>query len=179
MSYDINTQMIIVAITSILSFVTGWGITVLNDKKNQSHTVSSTIRSMLAELKSMKKVIDAGSIKPAIQVNETGADGKFNIDMNYHSFHTATYDSVLYSGVFRELEPETQRKIADTYESIKMYNSIRVQGQNIALSLSSLSTSNLRENVMSYGSMVETILKIVIKNIEELITLLEEKYSKG
>jgi hypothetical protein len=176
---DINTQMIIVAVTSILSFVTGWGVTVLNDKKNRSHMVFSTIQSMLAELRDMKKAIDAGSIKPAIQIDEIDSEGKFGIHMNYHSFHTATYDSVLYSGVFREFEPEIQRKIANTYESIKMYNSIRTQGQNTALSLSSLSTSNLRENVMSYSIMVDTILKNVIKNIEELITLLEGKYSKS
>ena len=131
MSDDVNTQMIIVGVTAILSFVTGWGVTVLNDKKNRSHRVYTTTQSMLSELKAMKKAIDEGSIKPAIEVTETNADGKFNIHMNYHSFYTATYDSMLYSGVFRELEPETQRKIADTYESIKMYNSIRVQGQNI------------------------------------------------
>ena len=178
MSEDISTQMIIVTVTAILSFITGWGVSILNDKKNRNHTVFAAIQSMMAELKAMKKAIDDKSIEPAIKTSEPDSNGRFSIEVKYHSFHTATYDSMLYSGVFRELEPEIQRKIADTYESIKVYNSSRVQAQNIGISLSALSTTNLRTNVSSYGDMIDVLLNFVIKNVEELILLLEKKYPK-
>jgi hypothetical protein len=166
--------MIIVAVTSIISFIVGWGLSVINDRRNRIHIAASAIKSIIAELKAMKKAVDEGIIKPPLEISLPDASGNYGIKVSYHVFHTASYDSLPYSGSFRELDPETQRKIADVYEHIKTYNRSRMRLQKIIIAPAGVST-NFIENIRQYGNTVETILKENITKIEELITTLERK----
>ena len=167
---EISTQMIIVAITSIISFIVGWGLSIINDRRNRKHASSRAKESLISELNATKKSIS--ELKPLVEVTPENDDSSY-VKIVYGHFHTSAYDSMLFSGSFRELDAETQRKIVELYEDIKLVNNSRMRLQEIITTNTDVNKSFIR-NITDFGKNIDDRIKKISDKIPSLIEHLQK-----
>ena len=119
---DFTIQIIITDLSIIASFFVALSVSVLNDNRQQKHLISNSLNSMILELGRIQNFLN-GKTGPQTIFNKS--TGKFKFDLI--TVETANFDSMLYSGVFHLLDGDTQGKITDFYERVKMINTMYIK----------------------------------------------------
>lgn len=150
------------------------GLSVINDKRNKKQLVSQSITSMISELKEIKKAIEENK-KPVLQVDKHDLSS-VNLNFSFGGFITASYESMLFSGVLREIDIETQRKIIDLYEHIRLYNDMKRRLQEIIVASVNTVSPIFVENLQKFGETLSGALTKIKTKVDDMLQLLTNNY---
>ena len=111
-----------VFIATVLTFVAGFFLALLVEKKRKHDARVAAARSIIIELEEIQTALN-GHVKTDDQIETMRAEiitGHFNAPL-FH-LQTAAYESAIFSGVFRDFHKETQKAIAVVYDEIRYAN---------------------------------------------------------
>jgi len=125
---EIEVQVWVTVLATVLSFVAGFLLSILSDRKKKKDARLDAARSLLIELNSNLQHL-RGHIRTEAQVaafrEEIMASGTRNTQI--FSLQIGAYQSLLYSGVFRNFSAVLQRNINNTYADIMTANRLEEQ----------------------------------------------------
>lgn len=129
---------------------------------------------MISELKEIKKAIEENK-KPVLQVDKHDLSS-VNLNFSFGGFITASYESMLFSGVLREIDIETQRKIIDLYEHIRLYNDMKRRLQEIIVASVNTVSPIFVENLQKFGETLSGALTKIKTKVDDMLQLLTNNY---
>ena len=161
-------QIELTIITVILTFIFGYGLSLVNDFRRGRLMKIKSISSMIAELEQHKTDIQNHKV-PSVEHYQTN-----QIRLHLISFQTAAFDSMKFSQIFRDLDPQTQVKVAFYYENMEITNRnvTKLLDQNL---FGSRNSSDFIENVDRLGASIDERIKNHDKEASELISHLKTK----
>ena len=160
-------------ISSLLSFGTGWGLSVLRDKQRKKQTVTQSIKSMIGELEYIQLILK--DIKePLISIDKTNTKS-INFNFSYQIMPIASYESMLYSGVLKEIDVQTKLYIIRFYEEAKFFDKIRYRIVELSTITSQSVSPNYINNLELYSKSASKTLKDLKESLNELLDLLKPK----
>lgn len=170
---EINFNLVIVVISSILSFVTGWGLSVLREKQRMKQTVTQSLKSMINELEYIQLMLE--DIKePLISIDKANPNSlKFNF--SYQIMPIASYESMLHSGVLKEIDVSTQLYIIRFYEEAKFFDKIRYRMVELATATSKSVFPDYINNIEHFSIFASKVLKGLKESLNELLDMLKPK----
>ena len=168
-----NFDLIILVLSSILSFITGWGLSVLREKQKHKQMISQSFQSMISELEETKKELE--EIKLPLIGFDQSEGSSYDIKFSFGHVTIASYESMLFSGVLREINVKTQRKIIDLYEHIKQYNSMKDKIQELVMVSTGTVKPAFIKNLKSFSESTEQVLEKNKRKIDEVLEILKSE----
>lgn len=163
----ISDEQIALAIGSIIaSFAVGYGLSLVNDRRHSKNAKNKSIESMIGELEDII-TFETNRKQPIIEINGT------KVGLHGASLLTASFDSMLYSRTFRELDIKTQVKISNFYEKIKVSNLLTTKLIEL-VTIGDATQPQFLKNLQGLGNNMEERLKEHKDDAEELITFLKK-----
>lgn len=151
------------------SFATAIGAIILNDAIRKRREISSTIDSLIVELKSNQDYLKKNNM-PSIDLPSTFKQPTDRFNINLKTVDVGAYDSTIFSGTLRHLKPETRTLLTEVYEVIKMTNKLGWKLHEIITAHESPRTQDFIDNVKNYGDKIDEMIK---KTEEKLPSLIE------
>lgn len=131
----ITASLIAIAATEVIQYI----------KKfvESSNLKSKSIDLLVQELKTHHEFLEKHNVESV-----TKSNGLYIF--NGVIFETTAFDSLVYSGVLRDLKASLQIKLSKTYEKIKMTNSLCMQIQQI-LALGDANSKQFQNSIDAFG----------------------------
>lgn len=168
---DINFDLIILAFSSIISFIVGWSLSIITEQRRKKQLISQSVKMMISEVEKIKKAIDEKK-KPSIVIDEE-KPSSFKINLSFGGYFTSSYESMMISGALKEIELHTQEKIIDLYEHIRLYNDLKIRLQEIVM-ISHDVKPQFVENLGKFGETLDNTVKSIKTKIDELLPILQK-----
>ena len=170
---EIEVQILVTGIGTVLSFVSGWLLYLLNDLIKKRKDISTISKSIISELNDIKKYLEART-KPLLEIT-SDPNGK-TLSFHGYSLETTSFDSIMYSGIFRNLDTNIQIKLSNIYGRIKLSNEQNSRIWGLATSVQTHTTRYL-ENIQNYADELDKRYDEIKDAIPELTSLLNKKSS--
>lgn len=157
--------------TTFLAFLAGWGLSLINDRRHKIHNLKDSYKSLLYELKEQKKYLDNRTKKTVDRIADEG------IIANSMYIGISRYDSLIYSGMFRQLDYNVQDLAVQVYGRIKIVNRSSTRITEMILYKTGNSSQDFIEQMHSMGTQVDKHMDEIKSNIPKLIKLVEDRMS--
>jgi hypothetical protein len=173
---ELDVEITAVMIATVLSFVAGYLLSLLAERKRRTDVVNGAARSLIIELREIQTAL-SGHVRTNEQVQGTIAEFKTgHINAVIFALPTAAYDSALYSGAFKEFDKETQVRIAAVYNDVKFANTLELKFLETTTSVSSEVTTAFVQSLGMFYTMKNNVERELQTSVGNLITLLETKF---
>lgn len=94
------------------------------------------------------------------------------------SFFTFAFESAVNSGDFSHFKDTTQAKLSGLYQEMKMYNQY-LNNVNLAYEMSQMQNQDTPYDLLGYEQLINSLRKKVLKEIPEIITIIEKEVPKN
>jgi len=171
---DIEIQIWVTAIGTVLSFVSGWLLYLLSDSMKKKNDISTICKSIISELNDIKTYLETRK-KPLLKITSNPTDpSDENLSFHTHHLGISSFDSMLYSGIFRDLDTNTQIKLSKIYGEIKLSNASSTRIWELITKDQKYSTTHLT-NVQNYANVLDKKYDEIKDAIPDVISLLNKK----
>ena len=171
---EVGTQIWVIGIGTVLSFVSGWLLHLLNDYIKRKSILSKMYTSIISELNNTKKYLDTRKIPMLEIIPDPNDPNEKTVRVHGHSLETSSFDSMLYSGIFRDLDTDNQLKLSEIYGKIKLSNQTSARVYEMLNSDQSVSTRHLN-NVQNYSIALDKRYDEIKDEIPNILKLLNNK----
>lgn len=162
-----NEQIALTIVTIIATFGIGYGLSIANDWRRGRNAKRKSIESMIGELNDVVTYVKDRK-DPIVKIEGSG------VQLHGASFQTASFDSMIYSQIFREFDIETQVKISNFYEKIKVTNLLGNKLLEV-ITMGDSTQPKFFDNVRRMGENIQGRLKEHQEEVAKLITHLKDK----
>ena len=153
----------ITVIPIVGSFAVGFALALIIEKIKAKRTDKITKKSLLAELHSLKNILEKKS--PAVSFSSDSM-----IQWSYSGISTPVLDRVVFSEWFLQVEEKIRQKVSDVQIHNKTVNDMH-KGLFDIIYFSDKSDSGKR--IKDFGSMIDKVVKKYQRDVSELLKMLE------
>ena len=129
--------------------------------------ISLSIESVIKELEDISCFIQD-------RKNHTIERTSNGVRLHEASIQKAAFDSMIYSGIFREIDNKIQIMLSNLYQEIKLSNQLSAQIEH-AMAMGDSTSSTYVISLTEFGTAVDRKLNYIKTNIDKLLPILKSK----